>query len=72
MDDDDNEASGCLGCGCLLVFALILSLVVVPVVIMWFWNSFLIGIIGLGLAKIGYLTAFMIMIVLDLVGIPLL
>lgn len=72
MDDDDNEAIGCLGCGCFIIFALILSLVLVPFVIMWFWNSFLIGIIGIGLAKIGYWTAFMIMVVLDLLGIPLL
>lgn len=70
--DDDNEAIWCLGCGCLIVFALLLSLVVVPFVIMWVWNSLLIGIIGLGLVKIGYWTAVMIMIVLDLLGISLL
>lgn len=70
--EDDNGAIGCLGCGCFIVSALILSLVLVPFVIMWVWNSFLIGIIGLGLAKIGYWTAFMIMVVLDLLGIPLL
>ena len=70
--DDDNEAIGCLGYGCFIIFALILSLVLVPFAIMWFWNSYLIGAIGLGLAKIGYWTAFMIMVVLDLLGIPLL
>ena len=68
----DNGAIGLLGCVCVIVSAWIISLVLVPFAIMWFWNSFLIGIIGIGLAKIGYWTAFMIMVVLDLLGIPLL
>lgn len=64
--DDDNEAIGCLGCVCVIVSAWIISLVLVPFAIMWFWNSFLIGLIGLGLAKIGYLTAVLISVVLFL------
>ena len=60
----DNGAIGFLGCVCLIVSAWIISLVLVPFAIMWFWNSFLIGIIGLGLAKIGYLTAVLISVVL--------
>ena len=62
----DNGAIGLLGCVCLIVSAWIISLVLVPFAIMWFWNSFLIGIIGLGLAKIGYLTAVLISVVLIL------
>ena len=62
----DNGAIGLLGCVCLIVSAWIISLVLVPFAIMWFWNSFLIGIIGLGLAKISYLTAVLISVVLVL------